>query len=305
MCCLFGLIDYRGTLTAKQKTRLIRELSIAAEVRGTDATGIAYNTEHGLQIYKRPLPAHRMRLNIPSNAKVIMGHTRMATQGRAKKNENNHPFRGSIEGRQFALAHNGVLYNDYQLRRLLRLPASKIETDSYIAVQLLEQKNTLDPSSLKYMAEQVEGSFTFTVLTDRDGLYFVKGDSPLCLVLFPDTGVYVYASTEEILNTALLGFERLLGRSQRIQTDCGEIIKIDRKGRLSRSTFDASALYCNHWGCYSFSLADHHPQTERESVRVLKSIAATFGYTDEMIDRLLERGFTTDEVEEWLYCGAF
>ena len=47
MCCLFGLIDYRGTLTAKQKTRLIRELSIAAEVRGTDATGIAYNTEHG------------------------------------------------------------------------------------------------------------------------------------------------------------------------------------------------------------------------------------------------------------------
>ena len=141
MCCLFGLIDYRGTLTAKQKTRLIRELSIAAEVRGTDATGIAYNTEHGLQIY-----------NIPSNAKVIMGHTRMATQGRAKKNENNHPFRGSIEGKQFALAHNGVLYNDYQLRRLLRLPASKIETDSYIAVQLIEQKNALDPSSLKYMA---------------------------------------------------------------------------------------------------------------------------------------------------------
>lgn len=27
--------------------------------------------------------------------------------------------------------------------------------------------------------------------------------------------------------------------------------------------------------------------------------------TDAMIDRLLERGFTTDEVEEWLYCGAF
>ena len=167
MCCLFGLIDYRGTLTAKQKTRLIRELSIAAEVRGTDATGIAYNTEHGLQIYKRPLPAHRMRLNIPSSAKVIMGHTRMATQGRAKKNENNHPFRGSIEGKQFALAHNGVLYNDYQLRRLLRLPASKIETDSYIAVQLIEQKNTLDPSSLKYMAEQVEVSFAFTDRTSK------------------------------------------------------------------------------------------------------------------------------------------
>ena len=304
MCCLFGLIDYRGTLTTKQKTRLIRKLSIAAEVRGTDATGIAYNTEHGLQIYKRPLPAHRMRLNIPSNAKVIMGHTRMATQGRAKKNENNHPFRGSVEDGKFALAHNGVLYNDYNLRRLLHLPTPKIETDSYIAVQLLEQKNTLDPSSLKYMAEQVEGSFAFTVLTDRDGLYFVKGDSPLCLVLFPDTGVYVYASTEEILNTALLGFERLLGRSQRIQTDCGEIIKIDRKGRLSRSTFDATALYYNHWGYCNSLLSNHRPKTERESIRTLKAVAASFGYTAGMIDRLLDQGFTTDEVEEWLYCGT-
>ena len=300
MCCLFGVIDYRGTLTAKQKTCLIRKLSIAAEVRGTDATGIAYNTERGLQIYKRPLPAHRLRLSIPGSARVIMGHTRMATQGKAKKNENNHPFRGSVEGNQFALAHNGVLYNDYQLRRTIHLPTTKIETDSYVAVQLLEYKNTLD---LRYMAEQVEGSFTFTVLTDRDTMHFVKGDNPLCLVHFPDVGVYVYASTKEILDTALLGFEKLLGRPQRISADCGEIIRVDRKGRLSRSTFDAAALYCNHWGCYSFPLADHHPQTERESVRVLKSIAATFGYTDEMIDRLFDRGFTTDEIEEWLYCG--
>lgn len=300
MCCLFGLIDYRGTLTAKQKTCLIRKLSIAAEVRGTDATGIAYNTERGLQIYKRPLPAHRLRLNIPGSARVIMGHTRMATQGKAKKNENNHPFRGSVEGRQFALAHNGVLYNDYQLRRTIHLPTTKIETDSYVAVQLIEHKNTLD---LRYMAEQVEGSFAFTVLTERDTMYFVKGDNPLCLVQFPDIGVYVYASTKEILDTALLGFEKLLGRPQRIPADCGEIIRVDRKGRLSRSIFDAAPLYCNHWGLYNFPLSDHSPKTERESVRTLKSIVSCFGYTNEMIDRLLDRGFTTDEIEEWLYCG--
>ena len=44
MCCLFGFIDYAGALSVTQKSRLIRELSIAAEVRGTDATGIAYNS---------------------------------------------------------------------------------------------------------------------------------------------------------------------------------------------------------------------------------------------------------------------
>ena len=300
MCCLFGLIDYRGALTAKQKTRLIRALSVAAEARGTDATGIAYNTGRGLQIYKRPLPARRMHFKIPADAHVVMGHTRMATQGRAKRNENNHPFLGSIGREHFALAHNGVLYNDYTLRRTKHLPSTKIETDSYVAVQLIEQQKALD---LRFMAEQVEGSFTFTVLTEQDELYFIKGDNPLCLVHFPLVGVYVYASTEEILNAALRGFDRLLGKGERISADCGEIVKIDRKGRISRSTFDAEALYCNHWGCYSFRLSDHHPKTEREYIRTLKSVAACYGYTGEMIDRLLDRGFTTDEIEELLYLG--
>ena len=62
MCCLFGFIDYAGALSVTQKSCLIRELSIAAEVRGTDATGIAYNTSRGLQIYKRPLVDQHFRV---------------------------------------------------------------------------------------------------------------------------------------------------------------------------------------------------------------------------------------------------
>ena len=42
MCCLFGLYDYGGTLSAKQKNRMIAALAAASEVRGIDATGIAY-----------------------------------------------------------------------------------------------------------------------------------------------------------------------------------------------------------------------------------------------------------------------
>lgn len=33
--------------------------------------------------------------------------------------------------------------------------------------------------SLKYMAEEVEGSFTFTVLDRKDRLFIIKGDPPL------------------------------------------------------------------------------------------------------------------------------
>ena len=167
MCCLFGFVDYAGSLSVKQRNRLIRELSIAAEARGTDATGIAYNTSRGLQVYKRPLAAHRLHLRIPAEARAVMGHTRMTTQGSAKKNYNNHPFFGHVKEESFALAHNGVLWNDLELRHAKHLPRTKVQTDSYIAVQLLEQKKSLDFDSLRYMAEQVEGSFSFTVLFNQ------------------------------------------------------------------------------------------------------------------------------------------
>ena len=51
-----------------------------------------------------------------------------------------------------------------ELRKTEKLPATNIETDSYVAVQLIEKQQELSFDSLKYMAEQLEGSFTITVL---------------------------------------------------------------------------------------------------------------------------------------------
>ena len=65
----------------------------------------------------------------------------------------------------------------------LKLPKTKIETDSYIAVQLLESQKQLDEESIKYMAEKVDGSFSFTVLTEHNTLWLIKGDSPLCICI--------------------------------------------------------------------------------------------------------------------------
>ena len=181
MCCLFGLIDYGHRLTGRQKGQLIRALAVESEARGTDAAGVAYNSGGKLHICKRPGPAHKLNLFVPEDAHVVMGHSRMTTQGRAKFNRNNHPFAGKVPGTKFALAHNGVLYNDMTLRRSRALPDTRIETDSYVAVQLIEQQRALTPASLKTMAEAVEGSFVFTVLDEEDSFWFVKWDNPLCL----------------------------------------------------------------------------------------------------------------------------
>ena len=42
MCAIFGLLDFRGKLNPAQRRAIFRELANAAQIRGTDASGIAY-----------------------------------------------------------------------------------------------------------------------------------------------------------------------------------------------------------------------------------------------------------------------
>ena len=300
MCCLFGIHDYGHRLSRKQRSSILSALAIASEARGTDATGIAYNAAGKLCVYKRPLPGHLMWFRVPQEATVISGHTRAATQGSEKWNWNNHPFLGKAGTTPFALAHNGVLYNDLNLRKDKKLPATKVETDSYIAVQLIEAAGELSFASLRNMAEPLRGSFTFTVLSPKDELYFVKGDNPMCIYHYPNLGVYLYASTEEILKAALRKLPFRLGRPDRIDIFCGQILCIDAEGHISRSSFDDRNLYNRLYApWYSWE-----PQnTEDSYIEDLKSVAAFFGYTPDDVDFLLQQGYTTDDIEELLYCG--
>ena len=309
MCCLFGLIDYRDTLSRRQKTKMVRALAEASEARGTDAAGIAYNAGGTLQIHKRPGPAHTIHFTVPKASKVIMGHTRMATQGSALKRKNNHPFAGKARGEGFALAHNGVLHNDKVLRRVHHLPPTATETDSYIAVQLMEQQGTLNFDSLRFMAEEVEGSFCFTVLDRKDNLYFVKGDNPLCLYHYPELGLYLYASTEEILRNAI-GKMRLAGQPESITLHCGDILKIDAHGRMDHARFSPSKFLCAFssyfWPQSPMPVpAKRHVPEDPEAAYLdeLRTIANWYGYDNTLVDTWLADGFSTDEIEDFLYCG--
>ena len=155
MCCLFGIFDYANALPYAAKKYILKVLSQECEVRGTDATGISYNSHGTMKIYKRPVEASKLHLRPSHDAKVIMGHTRMTTKGNERRNYNNHPFIGYAGGITFSLAHNGVLYNDEMLRKAYGIPDTKIETDSYIAVQLIEDAGNLDMDSVQQMAEAV------------------------------------------------------------------------------------------------------------------------------------------------------
>ena len=297
MCAVFGFLDYKGKTSNAVLKKLIHYLSIAAEVRGTDATGIAYVRDGSMVTYKKPKPAHKVKLFFPKDTRAVIGHTRFTTQGSEKRNCNNHPFEGCCGTESFALAHNGVLYNDRELRREQHLPPTSIETDSYIAVQLLEQGQQLDTENIWRTAELVEGSFVFTILRNDNTLFLVKGNNPLTIYHFPKIGLYIYASTKSILDNALKKVN-LNGKHCEVDISEGEILEINSAGNLSRSTFTMQDYIHSLFNPYNWNYAKWWMEDEWEEL--LLEYCGTFGVSEEEVELLLEVGYDPDEIEELL-----
>lgn len=305
MCGLYGFLNYGGQ-AIKNLSVLTNSLAEQAAARGTDATGIAYTDNGKIVIHKEAKSAYAVDFKHPDDVVCVTGHTRHTTQGNEKKNYNNHPFGGSCRNLRFALCHNGILTNDNDLKQNYHLPKTKIETDSYAAVQLLEQKKQLNLESVKFMAETVGGSFAFTLLDSANTLWLIRGDSPLSLIHLPKCKLYVYASTAEILYKALVDtklFEEIKnGDFEEIDVKSGEIVRLCPDGALLRDAFDYVEYYGNlHWWNYGYYGAKCNPP-HSDYVEELKSVAAYQGYSGEEIDCLIQSGFTLDEIEDYIYC---
>ena len=91
-----------------------------------------------------------------------------------------------------------------------------------------------------------------------------------------------------------------------VKTDEGDILRIDRHGERKLQHFCINS-FCPP--CYSdaiewypkpLSAGHRNPDAYWEG---LVSVAASFGYTPKDIHTLQECGFTSDEIEDFLYCG--
>ncbi|WP_295067237.1 class II glutamine amidotransferase [Ruminococcus sp.] len=295
MCALFGWLDYKGIVPYRVLRKLTQALANAAEERGTDAAGISYVHNNKITIFKRPKPAHKLHFNVPAETKAIMGHTRLATQGDKRQNYNNHPFAGHAD-KEFAFAHNGVLWNDRDLRKDGIIPTTYIDTDSYAACQLIEKQGKLDFNSLKYMAETVEGNFCFTVLDQNNSLYIIKGSNPMYLLKFETIGLYVYASTETIMRKALkqLGLHKF--GSTRIDTTEGDILSIDKNGEITRSQFEPKIYRSKYMSWYDYDDSPFYNMHEE----ILLAYCGCYGVNSEDVELLLEYGYSCDEIEDML-----
>ena len=148
---------------------------------------------------------------------------------------------------------------------------------------------------------------TYTVLDDHECLYIVRGNNPFCLYHFPKQGVYLYASTKEILNYALSSIRKSLhGPVEEVAVREGDILCLLPDGGRSRGTFSVRHLYdlrAYDWPLSGAQSTRVQKVSGGSYVRELKNLACAFGYTPEDVDTWLGEGLQPEEIEECFYYG--
>lgn len=141
---------------------------------------------------------------------------------------------------------------------------------------MIEKQGVLDFDSIAGMSEKVSGSFVFTILGDDNTLYIAKGDNPICLLHFKELGLYVYASTPNIMKEALTGSFLEEYDFEEIKVNEGDIVSMNRDGILEKSHFTLCDWFGYRTGTY---------------------IGGDFDIPHEDLELLYDMGYCDDDIE--------
>ena len=220
MCGILG-ICFDGRDRTDREWRDIAEdfanIWMASPRRGTDAAGVyIVNRDSEIRYLKAPVTADDMvddpmdgtygywelvREHLGSDTVGIIGHTRAATTGDPKYNDNNHP----VVDAPIIGVHNGVITNHMALHAKYPKVA---EVDSAAIMSLLKSKSANRPITKKIIANSVhelDGPFAIAIADMRkpDGIYLARNRNPVHFHRNRTDGLLMFASTSEILEDAL------------------------------------------------------------------------------------------------------
>lgn len=134
----------------------------------------------------------------------------------------------------------------------------------------------------------------------------MKGSNPLALYHFSELGIYVYASTKEILENALqvVGFKY---NHTEIKLTDGEILQINSNGTAMKDTFEMAKKFEPFWNPYRFNSLEYYDwydDFESEEKEMLLEYCKLFGVSEEDVKILLEYGFDCSTIEDLLMDGT-
>lgn len=209
MCGIFGIIPGSNkVLNAQDIHNLTKSLFLASEIRGKDASGLARIDENSITVIKHPTRSKalikssefRSLENSPfkTGQTVIMGHTRMVTNGDSSNPNNNQP----VVKHGMVCLHNGIIVNDLSLWENNKDFVRTYEVDTEILLDLFHAKRSNETNTLKGFVQAVnllEGGNTFALAMDnQDDLFLATTNGSLYTAKLRGGGV-IFASERSIL----------------------------------------------------------------------------------------------------------
>jgi hypothetical protein len=162
------------------------------------ASGYAYSDDKGkIGYYKDALPGGQLPLKgLPRGAKTVILHTRLTTHGTERNNDNNHPV--ISPNNKLALTHNGVIWNEQEIRNDVLIGVDLPEVDTSVIGALIQNFGIEGVGELSG-----DAAIAWLESGKGDELNIARLESsPLCYTWLLD-GSFVYASTPRLLMDAL------------------------------------------------------------------------------------------------------
>src|SRR5271157_299750 len=171
--------------------------------RGTHATGISLQQPDG-SIFTLKNDVNAMKLMAGEEwepfldkylpeARICLLHTRLATQGDPKDNQNNHPLTQGVS----AVVHNGVIGNDGELFTRLGLER-KAEVDSDIIRAILDAHG-LSKTALAVLEGMTGGAAIAAISAAEPGrLLLARSGNPIVKAMRGNT--FMWASEKRFLH---------------------------------------------------------------------------------------------------------
>jgi len=180
----------------------ITEMFSLLETRGRDASGFAFIEDGQLIVRKEPIKSSLFvkkkdwqDVELP---KIMILHTRAATQGDNKNNVNNHPL---FNKQGIAIVHNGIIYNDKDIFGKNQRRDGEVDSEAILAV--LGSKGKGD--KIKKVFDRLEGSYAFAAINkeEPEKLILVKKDNPIDLYYDTENDIVYFCSERRIMQDAL------------------------------------------------------------------------------------------------------
>jgi glutamine---fructose-6-phosphate transaminase (isomerizing) len=202
--------------------RIVNSMFQLSESRGKEASGLALRVNNSIYVLKEPITSSRLvrttnykglfnqtlkaqaydgtQLKAPL---VILGHSRLQTNGQSEINTNNQPV---VKDGAVGI-HNGIIVNDNQLWRKFSTLKKQYDVDTEVFLSLLQMFRSQGKSiieSVQLVFERIEGSASIAIEFDNaNTLLLATNTGSLYVALSKNEKILIFASEKFILKKIL------------------------------------------------------------------------------------------------------